>query len=65
MTDDFKPGDRVFIWDSPNMQGVVIEVMDHRTRVRRDDGSERAWYTADLEWVTQVAVYDDDEGDDD
>lgn len=55
MTDDFKPGDRVFIWDSPDMQGVVIEVMDHRTRVRRDDGSERSWYTADLELISEVS----------
>ena len=55
MTDDFNPGDRVFIWDSPDMQGVVIEVMDHRTRVRRDDGSERSWYTADLELISEVS----------
>lgn len=55
MTDDFKPGDRVFIWDSPGMQGVVIKVMDHRTRVRRDDGSESSWYTADLELISEAS----------
>ncbi|WNM74481.1 hypothetical protein SEA_BEARBQ_79 [Gordonia phage BearBQ] len=53
---DFKPGDRVCLWDQPDFRATVVDPAPKphgpdKVRVRLDGGGERLWHLNDLEPV--------------
>lgn len=48
MSGEFNPGDRVFMWDSPSLQGTVVdnESIEHRTRYSSEEAALRGHLAA-------------------